>query len=87
VTDLIQHDSGDRCLNCNGSRTIIEDVFGIRAEVKCPTCKGTGKVNDPNACVKCMGSRKMISQMGGLNFEEDCDRCNGSSLEPPKVVS
>lgn len=74
--------TGERCNKCNGSGTVIADLDGLKVEVNCPNCKGTGLVNSPNACTKCMGSGTVIVDFGGLNVEAACDHCNGSGLEP-----
>jgi DnaJ-class molecular chaperone len=74
--------TGDRCLDCNGSGTVLADLGGFHVQVKCPDCAGTGLVNSPNACKECKGSGTAIADFGGLNVQVSCEHCNGSGLEP-----
>lgn len=74
--------AGERCSECNGAKTVIHDMCGMKFEVDCPTCKGVGVVNDPDACGKCNGKGTAIADLGGLGVEVTCDGCNGSGRKP-----
>jgi DnaJ-class molecular chaperone len=74
--------TGDRCSKCNGSGSVIADMCGLRAEVDCPECRGTGLVNSPNACKECKGSGSVVAKIKGIGVQTNCEHCNGSGLEP-----
>jgi DnaJ-class molecular chaperone len=71
-----------KCSECHGKGTTILDVpgWGVRAEVNCPACQGSGQTGDPEACPKCNGSKHMVVNMGFL-VEVDCDECNGTGTK------
>jgi DnaJ-class molecular chaperone len=74
-----------RCIECKGKGTVIAEIlgWGIKAEVNCETCQGTGKTGEPGVCPKCNGSKHMI--YGGW-VEVDCDMCNGTGLAQEEVA-
>jgi DnaJ-class molecular chaperone len=72
------------CATCNGLKQVIlsaeKSPLGIKAEVTCPTCKGTGETGNPNACPTCNGSKTTtrpmtLSSGGSMKIEVDCPDC------------
>lgn len=73
------------CPECEGQKTFprFTDEKGQYDE-NCPTCEGTGTVNQPTACTCCKGDKKIIIGNPAAWGEIICSACEDSGFAVEK---